>query len=436
MNANAAGNVAPQHLLVATLLERRKRERQMHNAEMEAQERQRQPRIWSVHPYLQMRDEMGMFNNQIQLLKLYPEHFENYHRMSLESYTELLNLVEQRLTKQHFITTPIKPELKLSLTLRYLASGCQMKDFFYSYMVGTATISEIIRDTTEALWDVLQPIVLAPLTAEQLAIVAKNFENLWHFPNCIGCIDGKHIVIQAFRNSGSSNYNYKGSHSVVLLAICDANYRFTYVSIGAPGKESDAGIFDKWDFGQALLNQNLPLPPPKLIPGTDTCVNPVILGDAAFPLHENIMRPYPGVLLPPDEVIFNYRLSRARRMIENTFGILASVFRIFRRPIIASEATVLNIVKAAVVLHNFLRDKKMNIKKGENRYNVNQAADVIPEMYKLQPLNGGNAQPVRPDLPRKSKIVVKGVRDEFKDYFMNEGEIPWQWDHLSPNERP
>ena len=54
----------------------------------------------------------------------------------------------------------------------------------------------------------------------------------------------------------------------------------------------------------------------------------------------------------------NYTTSRPRRVVENTFGICAFRFRIFKRPIIASVDIVISITKAVVTLHNYLTHGK------------------------------------------------------------------------------
>ena len=56
-----------------------------------------------------------------------------------------------------------------------------------------------------------------------------------------------------------------------------------------------------------------------------------------------MIKPYPGNITEISEQMYNYRLSRARRVIEDTFGILATRFRIYRWPIIANVDMVKNV---------------------------------------------------------------------------------------------
>ena len=79
-----------------------------------------------------------------------------------------------------------------------------------------------------------------------------------------------------------------------------------------------------------------------------------LVGDEIFPLKTWLMRPYPGQL-SEEQRIFNYRLSRARRTIENTFGILAARWRLFHKPIRSTVANAEKYTLACVALHNYLR---------------------------------------------------------------------------------
>lgn len=186
---------------------------------------------------------------------------------------------------------------------------------------------------------------------------AKLFETQWHFNNCVGCMDGKHILIQKPSQSASLFFNYKGTFSVVLFAIVNANYEFIYVHTGSEGSQSDGGIFKKTSFYARLSNNNLHLPEFYLLPGTDISVPYVFLGDSAFALEKHIMKPFPERNISREQTIFNYRLSRARRIVENAFGILASRFRVFKQPLNLSLENIDAVVLASCALHNFLRKK-------------------------------------------------------------------------------
>ena len=84
--------------------------------------------------------------------------------------------------------------------------------------------------------------------------ITEDMLKEWNFPQCIGALDGKHIMIECLPNGWSESFNYKGFHSVVLMAMCDANYCFTVVDVGSYGKDDDASTFNESQIGKGFAN--------------------------------------------------------------------------------------------------------------------------------------------------------------------------------------
>jgi hypothetical protein len=86
---------------------------------------------------------------------------------------------------------------------------------------------------------------------------------------------------------------------------------------------SDGGVFGDSSLCAALEDGSIGLPEPQALPHDDQPLPFFIVGDDAFPMRSWLQKPYPQRLMTRDERIFNYRLSRARRVVENAFGILS-----------------------------------------------------------------------------------------------------------------
>lgn len=139
------------------------------------------------------------------------------------------------------------------------------------------------------------------------------------------------------------------------------------------------------------------------------------------------MRPYPGKL-DDQQRIFNYRLSRARQTIENTFGILSARWRIFHITIRGKTENIEKYVLACLALHNYLRvtdnanycpasfvdsyDAIGKIKEGEWRL-------LVAEIRGLRPINNVHGQRYREE--------VIDMRNSLREFVNSEdGRVSWQ----------
>jgi len=138
------------------------------------------------------------------------------------------------------------------------------------------------------------------------------------------------------------------------MAVVNSNYEFIYVDVGKNGRLSDGGVIECTEFYKSLKEEKLQ------IPNNDDTVNNlnfVFLGDEAFALHEHILKPYSQRELTHEKRVFNYRLSRARNCVENTFGLISSRFRLLQRAINLNPEKASYAVLAICAIHNFLRKR-------------------------------------------------------------------------------
>ena len=256
------------------------------------------------------------------------------------------------------------------------------------------------------------------LTEERLQI-SNEFEQKWNFPHVIGAIDGKHINVQAPINSATEYYNYKGFFSIILIGVVDANYNFIFADVGCQGQISDGGVFKNTILYKQLENRTLDLhsPKPAQIP---YCVDVsyMMLGDKAFSLNDYTMKPFDGnPVSGSPEHIFNYRHSRARRVVENAFGILGTIFRVLRKPMLLDPQTASKVTMTTVYLHNFLHSSSSSgTYQTPGMVDVDTLGIITEGTWRTdQPTVSFQSLP---SIPWRSAESAKIIRTHLADYFV------------------
>ena len=189
------------------------------------------------------------------------------------------------------------------------------------------------------------------------------------------------------------------------------------MDIGAAGRASDAGVYGQSTLKKAVASKSLDLPGPTLlqeIPGFR--VHYQIVGDYAFTMSKNLMKPYPQHTLEVEKRIVNYRLSRARRVVENTFGILTHRWKVF-----LTTTEMCPDKLTYVSLHNYLVER--------NKPTYASADDLENADHKISNSTWRNdarlcglQSSLHHNPPRNAKEQCKMLTT----YFNSTGSVPWQ----------
>ncbi|GBN92200.1 hypothetical protein AVEN_56011-1 [Araneus ventricosus] len=205
------------------------------------------------------------------------------------------------------------------------------------------------------------------------------------------------------------------------MASVDANLRFIFVDVGTNEQISDGRVWGKCKLKLALDRNAVNIPEANNLSLTTTKVPHVIAAGDAFPLSLNLMKPYTGKGLNDKERVFNYRLSRAQRVSENAFGILAARFQIFKQRILTSPMNATKIVMACCALHNFLISKNLSL--------YIPASSIGTEVIEKREIQSGNwrdsaSEAFVPLVKRKCKPgqLAKDVREKF---FNETSAVSW-----------
>lgn len=356
-----------------------------------------------------------------------PALYRNFTRIEPALFDEIHDRVKNRLMK---MTTncrePLEVGLKLAATLRYLATGNSYVDISYGFSCSNNTMSLFVPEVLMAiLEEYTDECIEAPNTVAQWERIAGEFQSKWNLPHCLGALDGKHCKIKKPEKSGSDFYNYKGFFSIVLLALVDANYKFIWVDTGGNGCNSDAQLFNDSELKEYIMNKKINFPPDQPLPNDDKPFPFFIVGDDAFALNTWLMKPYGrNKGLTYMERIFNYRLSRGRRIVENAFGIMSLRWQVILKGMNHSDVeTSRLVVDACVVLHNLLRMRYPNSHQNLVDH-FDHHGNVIPGAWRdVAPMN--EVEQVRG--PSREKTVAKRRREYLKLFFSSDaGKVPWQ----------
>ena len=241
---------------------------------------------------------------------------------------------------------------RVAVALWRMATNSDYRTIGHLFGISKASVCLIADEFCNAVVDILQPKYIKIPVDEELDRVVNDFKYKWGFPQCVDAIDGSHIPVKAPIEFHADYYNQKGWYSVILQGVVDSSYKFIDINVGRPGKVHDARVFANSSLFHRGRAGSL-FSEAKAQTINDVCVPLGIIADAANPLLPWVMKPFPdNGNLPPEKYHFNYRLSRARMVVENAFGRLKGSWCCLHKQNEVDIAKSTSVSATCCVLHN------------------------------------------------------------------------------------
>ena len=245
----------------------------------------------------------------------------------------------------------IPVEQRVALTLWFLSTGADYRTIAHLFGVSKSTVCLVIKQVCTAIAQILMPKYICFPSNNGLKQVVDGFKHKWRFPQCAGVVDGTHIPIVSPHDYPADYYNRKGWHSVIMQGTVNHLGIFMDIYIGWPGRVHDARVFS--NSGLYRLGQEGILLPSwtEHLSGKDIPL--VILGDPAYPLLSWLMKSFPdNGCLSRQQKTFNYRLSRARVVVEHAYGRLKGRWRCLLKRLDVNVGDVPHVIAVCCTLHN------------------------------------------------------------------------------------
>ena len=120
--------------------------------------KKRKKRIVWMKPWLQRRSYLGCFDTLLKELRSEDEpEYKRFLRMTSQIFDELLELVEEDITKENTRFRDATPaSIRLAVTIKFLAMGMSYSELAYQFRVHKSTIAKFVPEVCEVIYNRLK----------------------------------------------------------------------------------------------------------------------------------------------------------------------------------------------------------------------------------------------------------------------------------------